>query len=83
MALPDCSGFRLRRIVQAGRRNWAAPAHVSGIILLARWLDQRSYQQLYRAGVALGIILVLLLKLPEAFDFLLTKLVMKRQSLRL
>jgi 4-amino-4-deoxy-L-arabinose transferase-like glycosyltransferase len=61
--------------------NWAAPAYVSGIILLARWLDQQGYHQLYRAGIALGVVLVLLLKLPEAFDFLPTKLVMKRQLL--
>ena len=73
--------FAYAALFKRAEGNWAAPAHVSGIILLARWLDQRSYQQLYRAGVVLGIILVLLLKLPEAFDFLPTKLVMKRQLL--
>lgn len=73
--------FAYAALFKRAEGNWAAPAHVSGIILLARWLDQRSYRQLYRAGVALGIILVLLLKLPEAFDFLPTKLVMKRQLL--
>jgi len=61
--------------------NWAAPAYVSGIILLARWLDQLRYRRLYRAGIVFGVILILLLKLPEAFVFLPAKLVMKRQVL--
>lgn len=73
--------FAYAALFKRAEGNWAAPAYVSGIILLARWLDQQRYRQLYRAGVSLGIILVLLLKLPEAFDFLPTKLVMKRQLL--
>ena len=73
--------FAYAALFKRAEGNWAAPAYVSGIILLARWLDQRRYSQFYRAGVALGIVLVLLLKLPEAFGFLPTKLVMKRQLL--
>lgn len=61
--------------------NWAAPAYVSGSILLARWLDDLRYRHLYRAGILIGIVMALLLKLPEAFGFLPTQLVMKRQLL--
>jgi len=73
--------FAYAALFKRAEGNWAAPAYVSGIILLASWLDQRRYRQLYRAGIVLGVVLVLLLKLPEAFDFLPTKLVMKRQLL--
>jgi undecaprenyl-diphosphatase len=61
--------------------NWAAPAYVTGIVLVARWFDGLRHRTIYRAGIALGIALILLLKLPEAFGFLPAKLVMKRQVL--
>ena len=73
--------FAYAALFKRAEGNWAAPAYVSGIILLARWLDQQKYRQLYRAGIALGVVLVLLLKIPEAFNFLPAKLVMKRQLL--
>ena len=73
--------FAYAALFKRAEGNWAAPAYVSGIVLLARWLDQPRYRQLYKAGIVLGVVLVLLLKVPEAFGFLPAKLVMKRQLL--
>ncbi len=61
--------------------NWAAPAYVTGIVLIARWLECLRYRNIYRAGIVVGAVLILLLKIPEAFSFLPPQLVMKRQVL--
>lgn len=61
--------------------NWAAPAYVTGIILMAKWLELPRYATLYKGGIACGIVLVLLLKIPELFGFLPPQLIMKRQVL--
>jgi 4-amino-4-deoxy-L-arabinose transferase-like glycosyltransferase len=61
--------------------NWAAPAHVTGIILIAKWLDCRRYSWAYKTGIALGIMMIMVLKVPELFDFLPRQMVMKRQVL--
>ena len=61
--------------------NWAAPAYVTGIILIARWLDAPTRSWLYKTGIILGLAMTMLLKVPEAFDFLPQSWVMKRQLL--
>lgn len=61
--------------------NWAAPAYVTGIILLAKWLDATNRVWVYRCGIVLGLIMTLFLKAPEAFEFLPKSWVMKRQVL--
>lgn len=61
--------------------NWAAPALVTGIVLVAKEIDDGARSRLYKAGIALGIVMVLLLKLPEAFVFVPNSWVVKRQVL--
>jgi len=61
--------------------NWAAPAFVTGIILIAKWLNVPRFAWVYKAGIALGIVMTMLLRAPELFDFLPPQMVMKRQML--
>ena len=61
--------------------NWAAPAYVTGIILVAKWLDSTKRIWLYRTGIAMALAMTLLLKVPEVFDFLPPPLVLKQQVL--
>ena len=71
--------FGYAALFKRAEGNWAAPAHVGGIILLARWLQPPSYQFLYRTGIVLGLALTMLLKTPEWFAGLPAKLVLKNQ----
>ena len=71
--------FAYTALFKRAEGNWAAPAYVTGIILIARWFDGCRHRNIYRAAIALGVVMILLLKLPEAFGFLPAKLVMKRQ----
>ena len=61
--------------------NWAAPAYVTGSVLLAYWLDTSRQKWLYKTGIVMGLAMTMLLKAPELFDFLPKQLVMKRQVL--
>ena len=61
--------------------NWAAPAYVTGSILLAYWLDASRQKWLYKTGIVMGLAMTMLLKVPELFDFLPKQIVMKRQVL--
>ena len=70
--------FGYAALFKRAEGNWAAPAHVTGIVLLAKWLDRPQFFRIYKAGIALGVILILILKVPEMFDFLPRQLVMKR-----
>ncbi|MBP2666223.1 MAG: dolichyl-phosphate-mannose-protein mannosyltransferase [Firmicutes bacterium] len=61
--------------------NWAAPAYITGIILIAKWVNLPRYTAIYKTGIALGVLLMLLLKVPELFGFIPPQIVMKRQVL--
>ena len=70
--------FGYTALFKRAEGNWAAPAYVTGIILLAKWLDSPAYTRLYKSGIVLGVILTMLLKVPEFFPFLPRSMVMKR-----
>jgi len=59
--------------------NWTVPAYITGIILLAYWVDKLKNKWLYYLGIALTIILLMLVKFPEVFPFLPAQAVMKSQ----
>ena len=61
--------------------NWAAPAYVTGIVLIARWVDEAPRAFIYKTGIIMGLAMTMLLKVPEWFEFLPGPLVMKRQVL--
>jgi len=73
--------FGYAALFKRAEGNWAAPAYVSGVVLLARWLKLPPYVRIYKIGIVMGVALTMLLKTPELFDFLPAKVVMKRQVL--
>ena len=73
--------FGYAALFKRAEGNWAAPAYVTGIVLLAKWLDARRYEWVYKLGITLGVVMIMLLKAPEVFEFLPQKMVMKRQVL--
>ena len=57
--------------------NWAAPAYVTGAVLLAYWLGQANMKKIIAAGMILGVFMTLLLRLPEIVPVLPARAVMK------
>jgi hypothetical protein len=61
--------------------NWAVPAYLTGAVLLAYWIEKFNRRWIYYAGIALTVLMVVLIKFPEAVPNLPKNLVMKRQFL--
>ncbi len=59
--------------------NWTVPAYISGTVLLAYWIEKLNRRWIYYTGIALTVLLVALVKFPEALPHLPKGLVMKRQ----
>ncbi|MHB1458340.1 MAG: glycosyltransferase family 39 protein, partial [Armatimonadota bacterium] len=59
--------------------NWAVPAYLTGTILLAYWISKYNRRWISYSGIALTVIMIVLMKFPEAIPGLHGKLVMKRQ----
>jgi 4-amino-4-deoxy-L-arabinose transferase-like glycosyltransferase len=57
--------------------NWAAPAYVTGVVLLAYWLERAQMKKVIAAGLVLGALTTILLRLPEVVPALPTRAVMK------
>ena len=50
--------------------NWAAPAYISAVILLAYWLVTYKCRKTYVIGLLLSVIVILVVKVPWAFPFM-------------
>ena len=59
--------------------NWAVPAYITGAILLAYWVEKLNRRWVYYAGVTFTVIMVVMVKFPEAFPNLPKQLVLKQQ----
>lgn len=59
--------------------NWTAPAYITGVVLLAYWLDQVNKRWICYVGIVLTIVLLALVKFPEIFPFLPPNAVIKSQ----
>ncbi len=59
--------------------NWAIPAYISGIIILAYWAARQDWRRWKLCSLALALLVVFMLKVPEVFPFLPQKAVMQSQ----
>lgn len=73
--------FLQAAVSKRGEANWAAPAFLAACVLVAYWSLRLNWRCWYRAALVVGLLLLVVAKLPECLPFLPANAVPKQQFL--
>ena len=62
-----------------GEANWAAPAFLAACVIVAYWSLRLNWNRWYKAALAVGLLLLVVAKLPECLPFLPAQMAPKQQ----